>query len=191
MKSIIRYFALIVISISMMACTGDKLRQTVSPSLESKPQLSVSTDYPIGATSDIVLAYPIEGIPSTDVPAYLLPGFITATPDPILAQLVISEVRHENDTEIITIKNISDDVKDIGAFMIYSPELGERKILPEGLKLASGDTFIIYNGETFGYPEEQIWLSQGVHKSPLDEIWLLNDAARMIYYFVYYPSVSQ
>jgi hypothetical protein len=66
-----------------------------------------------------------------------------------------------------------------------------RKILPSNLILEPGESFVLYNGpELEKYPEDQRWLDESVLTEVLDEVWLTNAAARIIYYFVYYPSIT-
>lgn len=187
MKEIYR---MILVSISLLILSGCQSKPTdnANPTLPEQ-QPSIATTYPLENTYMIESIYPSGEIPETQVPQYLLPGFITATPDSKIAPIVISEVRHENNSEIITIKNISNDEIDISAYMIFSPEAGERKILPNDLKLSSGETYQIYNGENLNYPQEQIWLNRSILNNPLDEVWLLNKAARIVFYFTYYPTV--
>lgn len=148
--------------------------------------------YPVNTEEMTDQAYPLENRENTEIPAYLLPGFSTPTPDPEMVSLIISEVRHENGLETIVIKNISGETMDISSYMIYSPAVDDRKILPQNLTLESGETFMLYNGPgSSEYPESQRWLTQTILEQALDEVWLLNDAARIIYYFIYYPAVSE
>lgn len=136
-------------------------------------------------------AYPVETAQETQVPAYMVPGFITSTPDASLSSIIVSEVQHKDGVESISIKNISPSTQDISAYMIYSPKLDVRKILPSDLILEPGDSFVLYNGANLDkIPEDQRWLEAPVLTEVLDEVWLTNAAARIIYYFIYYPSIT-
>ena len=167
-----------------------------APALETaKPMVTLENPmdslYPIETESNINSAYPIDEPKVNGTPAYMLPGFITATPDASVVSIVVSEVRHENEVESIHITNISSEPQDISAFMVYSPKLDLRKILPNNLVLNPGKSFVVYNGaDTTNYPEGQRWLDTFILTDVLDEIWLTNNAARIIYYFIYYPSVT-
>lgn len=144
-------------------------------------------------------AYPAPGIPGiqgypapggdqpTPTPGYMGAGFITATPDAGQTPLIIASVQHEGTLEIFTIKNIGQQAQDISGYMLFSPNIAESYMFPVGLTLASGDTYTVYNGATGGKPQEQIWLDAFALNEPMDEVWLLNRAARIIYTFIYYP----
>jgi|GEM_PF-1160666 hypothetical protein len=193
MKLSIKIFVFGLIIISLMGCSEAK---TPSPDEPPNDQTEYSEEteigYPISPEGSTNQGYPLENNESTEIPAYLLPEFITATPDPALVSIIISEVRHENGLETIVIKNIGEEQQDISAFMIYSPAIDDRKILPQNIVLDTGDTFMLYNGpDTSAYPESQRWLKETILNEALDEVWLLNDAARIVYYFVYYPPVSE
>lgn len=189
MKKVFRIIALCIISVNIMGCQNTNVDNANQP--VSEQQTTIPTTYPMENVYEIESIYPSGEVIGTQVPEYLLPGFITATPDPELAPIVISEVRHEDNVEIIVIKNISNKEVDISAYMIFSPEVGDRKILPNDLRLSSGETFLLYNGENLDFPQEQIWLTKAVLNNPLDEIWLLNSAARIVYYFTYYPTITE
>jgi len=121
----------------------------------------------------------------------MVPGFVTMTPDASLTSIIISEVRHENDVESIYVTNISSETKDISNYMIYSPELDVRKIFPSNLVLEPGESFILCNGANLeSYPAEQRWLDTPILTEALDEVWLTNSAGRILYYFIYYPSIT-
>ena len=93
--------------------------------------------------------------------------------------------------ETIYIKNISSTSQDISNYMIYSPKLDVRMIFPSNLILQPDETFALYNGENLeNYPEAQRWLAEPALTDTLDEVWLTNSAARIIYYFIYYPSIT-
>lgn len=155
----------------------------------NKSETDIRTPSLFNSTStDLNLLYPIENSLSTQTPNYLSSGFVTLTPDPLLSNIVISEVRHENDVEVIVIKNIGASAQDIGSYIIYSPGANERKVLPKDLVLQSGDTYSIYNGSDLSvFPEEQGWMKNAVLTTAFDEVWILNNAGRIMYYFTYYP----
>ncbi len=182
MKVFMKLMVVLVVFASLAGCTPQSPTTAVLTSVSGTP------GYPVPASGS---AYPASGsAPATIVPAYMLPGFITATPDPSLADVIISEVRHEGNLEVLVIKNISASEQNIGAFMLFSPELSDRKILPADLKLASGATFEIYNGDTTGQTAGQTWLKQPLLQKALDEVWLVTATGRVAYYFVYYPAVN-
>ena len=147
--------------------------------------------YPIANQSLEGSTYPIAGEQETQVPAYMVPGFITMTPDATLTSIVVSEVRHEDEVESIYITNISSATQDISNYMIYSPEMDARKIFPSNLILEPGESFVLYNGANLqSFPVDQQWLDTPVLTEVLDEVWLTNGAARILYYFIYYPSIT-
>lgn len=189
MNKVVKIITFCFILVTITGCQNTNVDNPNTP--VSEQQTTIPTIYPMDNVYEIESIYPSGEAIGTQVPEYLLPGFITATPDQELAPIVISEVRHEENVEIIVIKNISDKEVDISAFMIFSPEVGDRKILPNDLRLSSGETFELYNGENLDFPQEQIWLTKAVLNNPLDEIWLLNSAARIVYYFTYYPAISE
>ena len=121
----------------------------------------------------------------------MIPGFVTMTPDADLSSIIVSDVKHEGDVESIYITNISADTHDISKYMIYSPASDARKILPNNLILEPGETYVLYNGTSLeNYPVDQRWLDTPVLTQALDEVWLTNSAARILYYFIYYPSIT-
>ncbi len=181
MRRIHHTLSIIMIIVFLSGCKSN--------SVENSPT-NIATTYPVETTYEVESAYPSGVIPEDTSYGYQTPGYITATPDPTLSPIIIADVQHEGSAEIIEIKNISDKVVDISAYMIYSPEMEDRKILPENLRLSSGESFMIYNGQNLDYPEEQVWLEKFIINNPLDEILLLNNAARIIYNFIYYPPVS-
>ena len=193
MKTIVKTTLIGMIIATLIGCSNTK---TVTPEEFTANQTELSEDtesaYPANTEEMTDQAYPLENRENTEITAYLLPGFSTPTPDPAMVSIIISEVRHENGLETIVIKNISDETMDISSYMIYSPAVDDRKILPQNLTLESGETFMLYNGPgSSEYPESQRWLTQTILEQALDEVWLLNDAARIIYYFIYYPAVSE
>jgi len=150
-----------------------------------------TTPYPIANQALEGSTYPIPLTQETEVPAYMVPGFITMTPDAALTSIIVSEVRHENEVESIYITNISSQTQDISNYMIYSPEMDARKIFPSNLILEPGESFVLYNGANLGsFPADQQWLDTPVLTEVLDEVWLTNSAARIMYYFIYYPSIT-
>lgn len=176
---------IIVVGCSSKTTPAPQSTPTVAP---ASPEL---TAYPIPGTSVEANPYPVQTGQETPVPAYMVPGFITMTPDASVASIIVSEVQHEADVESISIKNISSTTQDISNYMVYSPKLDVRKILPSNLILEPGESFILYNGADLEkYPEDQRWLDAPALTDALDEVWLTNSAARIIYYFVYYPSIT-
>ena len=179
---------LLIVVVAGCSPKSTPVPQSTEPAVNPLPEL---TAYPIPETNIESNAYPFQTGQDTPVPAYLVPGFITNTPDASLVSIIVSEVQHEDDMESITIKNISSSTQDISSYMIYSPKLDTRKILPSNLILEPGESFVLYNGANLEkYPEEQRWLDAPVLTEALDEVWLTNSAARIIYYFIYYPSIT-
>ena len=186
-----RRFALLLLLIIIVAGCGTQ--QTPAPQNTETAALPLpeQTAYPIPGAYVEPDAYPFESEQETPVPAYMVPGFITMTPDASLVSIIVSEVQHEDDVESISIKNISSSTQDISSYMIYSPKLDTRKILPSNLILEPGESFVLYNGADLEkFPEDQRWLDAPVLTEALDEVWLTNGAARIIYYFIYYPSIT-
>lgn len=190
MKNISRFTILLVLFTLLSSCaqqsTPDSQR-TPSADLPS-PETAV---YPVPDDSLESSTYPFPAEQETQVPSYMVPGFVTMTPDANLTSIIISEVRHENDVESIYITNISSETKDISNYMIYSPELDVRKIFPSNLVLEPGESFVLYNGANLdSFPVEQRWLDTPILTEALDEVWLTNSAGRILYYFIYYPSIT-
>ncbi len=184
-------FAMLLILITIIAGCSSKptaVPQSTATTGSTSPEM---TTYPVPGTFVENNTYPLQADQETPVPAYMVPGFITMTPDASLVSIIVSEVQHEDDVESIYIKNISSVAQDISSYMIYSPKFDLRKILPSNLILEPGDTFVLYNGPDLeNYPEDQRWLDESALTEVLDEVWLTNSAARIIYYFVYYPSIT-
>jgi len=190
MKNLLKTILFSAIIFVLMGC-GFSQKTTLDefPADQTKISSETESTYPV-ETEDTAQSYPVEEIHNTEIPGYLLPGFVTSTPDVSMVNIIISEVKHENGVEIITIENRGESTQDISAFMVYSPALDERKILTQKLILDPGGTYHLYNGtDTSAYPYEQRWLQQTILNDAMDEVWLTNDSARIIYYFVYYPPV--
>lgn len=190
MKNISR-FAIVFILFSLLSSCA----QQSTPDSESTPSAVLpsleKTAYPVPDYSLESSTYPFPADQETEVPPYMVPGFVTMTPDPSLTSIIVSEVRHENDVESIYITNISSETQDISNYMIYSPKLDVRKIFPSNLVLEPGESFILYNGANLeSYPAEQRWLDKPILTEVLDEVWLTNSAGRILYYFIYYPSIT-
>jgi len=180
---------LIVISV-IVSCSPQ-----TTPTPESTPSAVVlapgNTAYPVSGNSTESSTYPVPVQEGTEVPPYLVPGYITMTPDAELNSVIVSEVRHEDGEESIYITNISSVDQDISNYMIYSPALDVRKILPSNLILEPGESFIMFNGANLdSHPADQQWLDTPILIEALDEVWLTNSAARILYYFIYYPSIT-
>ncbi len=181
---------LLIFVILIAGCSpqATQVPQSTTPTTLPSPEL---TAYPVPGIFVETTTYPLGAEQETPVPAYMVPGFITMTPDANLTSIIVSEVRHEGDVESIYITNISSTTQDISSYMIYSPKLDVRKILPSNLILEPGESFILYNGADLEkYPVEQRWLGEPVLTEMLDEVWLTNSAARIMYYFIYYPSIT-
>ena len=190
MKTFSRFTMLFILITLIAGCSS---QPTAAPqnSTPAESTLTEMTAYPMPGAFVQNNTYPFQAEQETPVPAYMVPGFITMTPDASLTSIIVSEVRHEDDVESIYIKNISSTTQDISSYMIYSPKLDVRKILPSNLILEPGETFVLYNGPDLeNYPEDQRWLDTPVLTEALDEVWLTNSAARILYYFIYYPSIT-
>jgi hypothetical protein len=190
MKSISRFSILIVLLSLLSSCAQQSTPESLStPS--AVLHLPEKTAYPVPDDFLESSTYPVPGEQATQMPPYMVPGFVTMTPDASLTSIVISEVRHENDVESIYVTNISSATQDISNYMIYSPELDVRKIFPSNLILEPGESFVLYNGANLdSFPAEQRWLDTPILTEALDEVWLTNSAGRILYYFIYYPSIS-
>lgn len=190
MKTINKIVIILTLIFLLSSCT---LQSTQEPQIDSTPPIPVTenTPYPITDNSLENSTYPIGTEQETEIPAYQVPGFVTMTPDANLTSIIVSEVRHEGNMESIYITNISSETQDISSYMIYSPKLDVRKILPSNLILEPGESFVLYNGADLeSQPIDQRWLDTPVLTEVLDEVWLTNSAARIIYYFIYYPSIT-
>jgi hypothetical protein len=190
MKNLSKFLILLILTILVGGCSSQSTSapQNTATAESTLPEM---TAYPVPDTYVDPNAYPFQAEQETPVPAYMVPGFITMTPDANLTSIIVSEVQHEEDVESIYIKNISSDNQDVSNYMIYSPKLDVRKILPNNLILEPGESFVLYNGADLGkFPEDQRWLDAPVLTEALDEVWLTNAAAAIIYYFTYYPSIT-
>lgn len=177
--------------IFLLASCSPKVTQEPKNDPTALVPAAETTPYPIANQPLEGATYPIPAEQQTEVPAYMVPGFITMTPDAALTSVIVSEVRHENEVESIYITNISAATQDISNYMIYSPEMDARKIFPSNLILEPGESFVLYNGANLGsFPSDQQWLDTPVLIEVLDEVWLTNGAARIMYYFIYYPSIT-
>ena len=186
-----RSFALLILLAAVVAgCTSTPSPEPLPTQPTTLPPAEL-TAYPVPGSHAESETYPLLEAQQTPVPAYLVPGFITNTPDAALVSIIVSEVQHEEGVETIYIKNISSTSQDISNYMIYSPKLDVRMIFPSNLILQPDETFALYNGENLeNYPEAQRWLAEPALTDTLDEVWLTNSAARIIYYFIYYPSIT-
>lgn len=190
MKTFRSFALLILLAVVVAGCTSKPSPEPLTTQSATFPPAD-QTAYPVPGGYTESETYPLLEAQQTPVPAYLVPGFITNTPDAALVSIIVSEVQHEEGVEIIYIKNISSTSQDISSYMIYSPKLDVRMILPSNLILQPDETFALYNGENLeSYPESQRWLAEPVLTETLDEVWLTNSAARIIYYFIYYPSIT-
>jgi hypothetical protein len=190
MKSISRFSILIVLLSLLSSCAQQSTPESLSTPSAVLPSPE-KTAYPVPDDFLESSTYPVPGEQATQMPPYMVPGFVTMTPDASLTSIVISEVRHENDVESIYVTNISSATQDISNYMIYSPELDVRKIFPSNLILEPGESFVLYNGANLdSFPVEQQWLDTPILTEALDEVWLTNSAGRILYYFIYYPSIS-
>lgn len=186
-KTIVIILTLIIL---LASCTPKTIQVPQSTSTALVP-VTETTPYPIPNQSLEGSTYPIPSEQEVSVPPYMVPGFVTMTPDASLSSIIVSEVQHEGDVESIYIKNISSSTQDISSYMIYSPKLDVRKILPSNLILGPGESFVLYNGANLeSFPVDQQWLDTPVLTEVLDEVWLTNSAARILYYFIYYPSIT-
>ena len=190
MKTIKKIVIILTLVMLLSSCS---LQSTQEPQSNTTPLVPESgvTPYPITDNSTEGSTYPIPVQQETEVPDYLVPGFVTMTPDANLTSIIVSDVQHESDVESIYITNISSETQDISNYMIYSPKLDVRKILPSNLILEPGESFILYNGANLeSHSVDQRWLDIPVLTEVLDEVWLTNSAARILYYFIYYPSIT-
>lgn len=183
--------AIWVIVIGLLVSCSPKPTPAPQTTPSAATPLPVNTTYPVSGGSVESSTYPVGGQQATQVPPYLVPGFVTMTPDAKLNSIIVSEVRHENDVESIYITNISSTNQDISNYMIYSPAKDVRKILPSNLILKPGESYILFNGaDLSSHPADQQWLDTPILTEALDEVWLTNSAARILYYFIYYPSIT-
>ena len=176
MKNLSKFLILLILTILVGGCSSQSTSapQNTATAESTLPEM---TAYPVPDTYVDPNAYPFQAEQETPVPAYMVPGFITMTPDASLTSIIVSEVQHENDVESIYIKNISSDTQDISNYMVYCLEPGE--------------SFVLFNGADLEkFPVDQRWLDAPVLTEVLDEVWLTNAAARIVYYFIYYPSIT-
>jgi len=116
------------------------------------------------------------------------PGIIlTATPDKSISPLIIEKVERIENSELITLANISDEDIDLKNYIIVDPQDYNLKKFPQDTILKPGEKYLILNGdgqtkisETFDY-----WLPKNILKQANDEIIITNEAGRIIWSFIY------
>lgn len=113
-------------------------------------------------------------------------GLITETPDASKTPLII-RVGKTQDLETIEVTNISSGPIDVSGFILFSENLDDRVIIPGGTILNSKESFAIYNGKDPRDGKGYFWNEEFAILNVEDQLLLLNQAGRIIYYFNYYP----
>lgn len=113
-------------------------------------------------------------------------GLITETPDGMKTPLIV-RVLKEGELETIEIVNTTSSSIDISGYILYSEKLDDRLIIPVGTVLDSQDSFIIYNGKSTKNDLGFLWHEDFSINNVEDQLLLLNQAGRIIYYYTYYP----
>ena len=154
---------------------------------EATQQPTAPIDMPSGYPAAPAVS-PSDGYPATiqeQQPSYA--DYITPTPNPAETPIIV-RVEHQDGVEAISVINISSEPINVGAYMIFSPVVQERIIIPVDTVLNLGEKYTVYNGANESFPAEQRWLAEQVVTNALDEIWLTNMAGRVIFFYVHYPA---
>lgn len=135
---------------------------------------------------NIGTAYPISVTPDKENINVISP---TTTPDPRISPLIILKVTHIDSLEVITLKNISGVDQDLKLYTIVEPSSQQFKRFQDSYIIKPDATYDVYNGPNPGnVSADQIWLSAPVLKNQYDELYLLNNAAAIIWTYTYVPS---
>jgi len=112
----------------------------------------------------------------------------TTTPDKTISPLIIEKVERIENSELITLANISDEDIDLKNYIIVDPQEYNLKKFPQNTILKPGEKYLILNGdsqtkisETFDY-----WLPKNILNQANDEIIITNEAGRIIWSYIYY-----
>lgn len=128
-----------------------------------------------------------ELISDTNTPTH--GSWVINTPDPKLFPVIIKEVHHTENFEIITITNIDNEDHSLAGIAILDPDTLEIIYLPE-ITLKANETYNVCNGkcnETF----MQLKGSDFMFLNEVgDHISLLNSAGRVIWNYVYLSSYN-
>lgn len=164
-------------TISLNACTNSPITQaTIENEIRENsyppPPIIEPTTYPA----------PIENFIPSEKSIYP-----TITANPIYTPLIIASVKNENGVEIITLQNISNSPQDLKIFTIVEPNSQKYKQFDSEI-LLPGQTFDIINGtKTQNLSPNQIWLSEPIINIDYDQLYLLNEAGRIIWTFTKLP----
>ena len=176
---------LVIIGAMLAGCKSSPAPSSVTPTLTPP-----SNGYPVLTPGN---GYPEQnqntqnnpGYPAvTTTPAARMP---TDTPDPAKTPVIIASVTHTTDgIEVITLKNITQSEQDISLYSLLNPDTQELFTFPDKSKLAAGESIAVYNG-TGAYPDGKKWLDKPFLTVAGSSVQLLNQAARIMYTFTYYP----
>jgi hypothetical protein len=178
MEAIMRVkFPVIVIGILLLALF------TIS-GCNSRPQ---PTESPVSPLSTPVSTAAAQSTSTKEISSpSATSDWVTDTPDPAEAPVIISEVtRTEDGVEIILITNISSIEQSLKDRTILDPQTMEYVDLPQDVVVAPGETFKVYNGvrtpeETDGF----VWREEPVLQSKGDQLVLVNQAGRVLWNYV-------
>ena len=183
----IKSLVFIILTIILMGCKPSPTTSTIQPTLTPG-----SNGYPVSTTG---IGYPSQGEITPNNPGYpvsatttLATMVPTGTPNAVLTPVIIASIEHTTDgLEVITIKNISQTDQDISLFSLINPLTQDLYPFPDKSTLSSGQSIVVFNGAGATYPSGQKWLDKGFLTTAGDSIQLLNQAARIIYTYTYYP----
>lgn len=149
---------------------------------------------PVSPSSTPAEGYPAPALPSPGYPAPEgnnvigdMSAFPTQTADPANTPMIIEDVIKQGDSEMIIIKNISSTAQDLQLYTLVEPESQQFKTFTSQL-INPGETFQVINGPN---PENIVdnahWLSEPLLSLPGDKFHLLNQAARILWTWIYFP----
>jgi hypothetical protein len=143
-------------------------------------QESISTESPLSPLATV-------GQTATPIATRIPTIRETDTPDPTVSPLIISSVsRDDNDVEIITIKNISDEEQSLKRKTLLYPETMANIELPSEVVLGPGESFQVFNGirSTNSSSNGLVWQDAPLLQEKGDRMALLNEAGRVLWNYV-------
>jgi len=185
----------LILGLSLSACYNNQTNPTKNFEVEKTINNNIfsqseSTYYP---GPDLSATYP-ESIEETTYPGPIInenslqaPPLPTTTPNPKISPLIIISVTNNNDIEEITLKNISNIPQDLKLYTIVEPNSQKFKQFESEILLPN-QTITIYNGATSkNLSSNQKWLSEPLLIVTFDQLYLLNEAGRIIWTYTKMP----
>lgn len=113
---------------------------------------------------------------------------MTATPDPDQTPVAIVSAEIGPNREIITIQNISSSDQDISEWILFNLDAEDVFRFPENLVLEPGEVVRVYSAVAENEVPESgfFWTEETVWESLPADVLLLNQATRLVYWYVHY-----